>query len=144
METCSDEYESFPHGDGGSISIDDDRESITMYKNKSLGSEPTKEMSDTINSFGLYLVAFSCECLAISKLFSAKRYFHKAFCECGLFNSDDPDKFSNFLISKAGDQWNMKMPIGISEIFLKHTGIAQSQSNTVSYTHLTLPTIYSV
>ena len=110
-------------------SIDDKRESITMYKNESLGSEPTKEMSDTINSFGLYLVAFSCECSAISKLFSVKRYFHKAFCECGLFKSNDPDEFSKFLISKAGDHWNMKMPIGISELFLKHQGIAQSQSN---------------
>ena len=53
-----------------------------------------------LNMAESYLLAFTNDSSAISKLFLTKHFFHQAYVSCGFFQQTEPDVFSNHLVGK--------------------------------------------
>ena len=100
---------------------------------QSPGSSPYQDNSDKIynpqDPIGLYILAFSYDCPAISKLFLVKKYFHEAFMSSALFTSNNEDDFSKFLVESFGNHRQLRIPKKVEEIFQSHGNIAKSTTS---------------
>ena len=105
------------------ISSDDQSQDSSQYEDDSVTIYKQQ------NPVGLYMLAFSYDCPAISKLFLIKRYFHEAFMSSALFPSNDKDDFSKYLVRSFGDIWRLRIPEKVKEIFKSHRNIAKSTAS---------------
>ena len=128
------------HDEGSSSSLDGAPDPITVDANIqgvvrrgdsiSLLATSCTDRLVPLNMAESYLLAFTNDSSAISKLFSTKHFFHQAYVSCGFFQQTEPDLFSNHLVEKFKESTRLSIPKMVKEVFLEQERRIKSRPNT--------------